>query len=74
MTHTTKMMTPAIGQVVNVRAESWTIPMTVVDAKSAWGQVRLLVRPLRGTGEAWVELSRCSRIGDNGLQCIEGRE
>ena len=58
MTHTAAKMSIAIGQTVNVRVESWTIPMKVIDAKSAWGNIRVEVEPLNGTGRAWIELSR----------------
>jgi hypothetical protein len=68
MTHTAKMMGAAIGQEVNVRSEGWIIPMLVVDVKSAWGAVRLLVCPLRGSGEAWVDLSRCVRTTETSME------
>ena len=58
MTHTAQKMIVAVGQIVNVRVESWTVPMRVVDAKSAWGNIRVEVEPLNGSGRAWIELSR----------------
>ena len=58
MTHTAAQMHPAIGQIVNVRTDNWIIPMKVIDAKSAWGNIRVEVEPLNGTGRAWIELSR----------------
>ena len=58
MTHTASKMIVAVGQIVNVRVESWTIPMRVVDAKSAWGNIRVEVEPVNGEGRAWIELSR----------------
>jgi len=58
MTHTAAMMHPAIGQTVNVRTDNWTIPMRVIDVKSAWGNIRCEVEPLNGSGRAWIELSR----------------
>jgi hypothetical protein len=57
-THTAAKMAVAIGQTVNVRVESWIIPMKVIDAKSAWGNIRVEVEPLSGEGRAWIELSR----------------
>lgn len=57
-THTANKMIVAIGQTVNVRVEAWTIPMKVIDAKSAWGNIRIEVEPLNGEGRAWIELSR----------------
>ncbi len=58
MKHTANYMIPAVGQTVQVRAESWTIPMRVRDVKSAWGNIRLEVEPIHGSGRAWIELSR----------------
>jgi hypothetical protein len=63
MGHTAKEMIPAVGQVVQIRAEGWVIPMTVKDVMGAWGKIRLLVTPLRGDGEQWVELGRVTRQG-----------
>ena len=58
MAHTAAKMVIAIGQIAQVRVESWTIPMRVVDAKSAWGNIRIEVEPINGEGRAWIELSR----------------
>ena len=58
MSHTAAKMAVAIGQIVNVRVEAFTIPMTVKDVKSSYGNIRLEVEPLSGTGRAWIELSR----------------
>jgi hypothetical protein len=58
MIHTAAKMYPAIGQVVQVRVEAWTIPMKVIDAKSAYGNIRVEVEPMNGQGRAWIELSR----------------
>ena len=66
MNRTARQMIPAIGQVVVVRMESFGVDMLVKDVKQAWGQTRLLVSPINGTGEAWVDCSRCSRGYDAG--------
>ena len=58
MAHTANKMIVAVGQIVNVRVESWTVPMRVRDAKSAWGNVRVEVEPVHGEGRAWIEMSR----------------
>lgn len=58
---TVNQLHPTIGQVVVVRMESFGIDMLVKDVKQSYGQIRLLVAPLNGTGEAWVDISRCSR-------------
>lgn len=34
------------------------IPVEVVDSKSAYGHIRVLVRPIGGIGEQWVSISR----------------
>lgn len=41
---------------INVDAE-FTIPVRVLDAKTAWG-TRYLVTPVNGTGEQWVTEAR----------------
>ena len=58
--HTVKYMTPAIGKHVDVACGIGNIAFTaiVMDVKSSWGNIRLLVRPLSGQGESWIELSR----------------
>jgi hypothetical protein len=58
--YTVTEMLPAVGALVQLRAgsggELW-IDCTVVDVKNSWGKNRLLVRPLAGDGQVWVELS-----------------
>ena len=66
MVHTTLQMVPGIGHVVGVRVEGWSIPMQVKDVKSVWGKVRLLVEPVQGKGEAWIELTRLVKIEEGG--------
>lgn len=58
--HTARNMAPAIGQRVDVACGIGNIAFTAVvqDVKSSWGNIRLLVRPLNGQGESWIELSR----------------
>jgi hypothetical protein len=51
-------MIPAIGARVSVRFESLQIEATIKNVKNAWGQPRLLIAPVSGTGEQWVELGR----------------
>jgi len=57
-TLTVNTMRPSIGQTVLVRFESIAVKCTVTDAKSAYGRIRLEVRPVSGTGSQWVELDR----------------
>lgn len=58
MTATCKTMLPAIGANVSVRFESITVDCVVRDVKNSWGQPRLLVVPVSGSGNQWVELPR----------------
>lgn len=60
---TAKEMTPAIGATVEISTGvgEMTVTARVLDAKTSWNQVRLLVAPLAGTGTAWIELSRLRR-------------
>ena len=62
MNRTCSQMSIAIGQVVEVRMETFTVDSIVVDVKQAYGNVRLLVHPVQGQGEAWVDVNRCSRV------------
>lgn len=55
---TAKEMAVAIGHVVMIRYENINVECKVVDVKSAYGAVRLLVQPVAGMGQQWVELSR----------------
>ena len=45
MTHTAAKMAVAIGQTVNVRVESFTIQMKVLDVKSAWIELSRIAIP-----------------------------
>jgi hypothetical protein len=55
---TVRELSPAMGETVHVRLESFTVPCIVLDVKNAWGNVRLLVKPVLGLGEQWIELGR----------------
>ncbi len=56
--HTAKQLSPAIGTTVTVRFESLQIQCLVMDAKNAYGNVRLLIVPVAGQGEQWVDITR----------------
>lgn len=58
MTMTATEMIPAVGEPVRVRFEDLWIDATVVDVKNVWGKARLLIRPVAGQGQQWVELGR----------------
>ena len=54
---TAKQMMNAIGQHVELRHGSLHVACKVLDVKTAWGTPRLLVEPLSGSGNQWVDLS-----------------
>ena len=54
-------MVPAVGTVVMVSFESVNVACSVVDVKESWGRPRLLVAPMKGNGQQWVEMGRISR-------------
>jgi hypothetical protein len=56
--NTVNDLVPAIGARVLVRFESLTVACTVRNAKNTWNKVRLLVSPVAGEGEQWIELGR----------------
>jgi len=56
--NTVRDLVPAVGAKVTVRFEKLAIVCTVLDAKNSYGQVRLLVEPVAGAGEQWIELGR----------------
>lgn len=62
--YTALEMSPAVGALVQLRAgsagELW-IDCEVLDVKCSWGRNRLLVRPVAGDGQVWVELSSVRR-------------
>ena len=43
---------------LNRNVESSRIPVDILDAREVWGAVHLLVVPIGGEGEAWVQLQR----------------
>ena len=47
-----------IGKSGVLRCEYLSIDITVADAKRSYGRTLLLVRPVAGTGEQWVDESR----------------
>ncbi len=55
---TTREMLPAIGQELLVTCESLQVRCRVLDVKTSYGRPRLLITPIAGRGEQWVEMSR----------------
>jgi len=56
--NTVQQLLPAIGEQITIRMQDLYVACLVLDAKNSYGQVRLLVRPVAGDGQQWVELSR----------------
>lgn len=56
--HTVKQMQVAIGASVMVKCSEIWVACLVMDVKERWGHIRLLVRPVAGEGEMWVETAR----------------
>ena len=75
MAHTATQMLPAIGQTVRAQFEDLTIDVRVSDVKSSYGRVRLLVSPVSGTGQQWIEVSRLRRndVPNNNASQLESR-
>lgn len=67
---THRSMDPTIGETVGVSFDQLVINCIVVDAKAAWGRVRLLVKPVCGRGEIWVEMGRVSNCVDNAAKSL----
>jgi hypothetical protein len=53
-----------IGKTGVLRCEYLSVDVTIVDAKRSYGRTLLLVRPVAGSGEQWVEEGRVSGLGD----------
>lgn len=51
-----------IGKTGALRCEYLSVDVNVADAKRSYGRTLLLVRPISGTGEQWVEVSRINWI------------
>ncbi len=51
-------MARVIGEKCTVRCEGFAIGMKVIDVKQAYGRLRVLVEPLNGTGQQWVDTDR----------------
>jgi len=70
---TVRELSPAVGSVVLVRLETLSAWCRVLDAKSSYGKPRLLVTPVNGCGEAWVELHRIAEVRPPATPALEVR-
>jgi hypothetical protein len=55
---TANEMIPSVGQAVLVNFDQINIACIIRDVKTSYGRVRLLVEPISGVGQQWVEISR----------------
>lgn len=55
-------MLPAVGQLVAVRCDLGAVTCKVLDVKNSYGRNRLLVVPVAGSGQVWVDISRVSKL------------
>ena len=53
-----------IGKTGMLRCEYLSVKVEIVDAKRSYGRTLLLVRPVSGDGEQWVEESRVKDISE----------
>jgi hypothetical protein len=51
-------LTPLVGRIGTLRERSWRLAFAVrvLDTKTAYGADRVLVTPVAGSGEAWVNV------------------
>ena len=57
-----------LGKTGLLRCEYLSVDVTVADAKRSYGRTLLLVRPVSGNGEQWVEENRVTGISEGGRQ------
>ena len=62
-----------IGKSGALRCEYLCVDVTVADAKRSYGRTLLLVRPVAGTGEQWVEEGRVRWPEDEGERLRHSR-
>lgn len=55
---TCNQMLPSVGQTVTAKFEDLSVSCTVLDVKSSYGRVRMLVSPVSGSGSQWVDAGR----------------
>lgn len=64
MSLSTMELARLIGRTGHLRVQEHNgtihVPVTVTDARQAWGNVRVQVRPRGGLGQCWVGMDRVS--------------
>lgn len=51
-----------IGQTATLRTADFTVAVTVINVKTAYGNVRFLVTPVAGAGQTWADESRVTFV------------
>ena len=57
-TPTAQQMAGLVGSTAKVEVSGFSVPMEIHDVKIAYGNIRLLVSPQGGEGEAWIDAGR----------------
>ena len=52
-----------IGKVGTIESDRLTIPVRIMDGRTAYGRQDVLVTPLEGSGERWVDAARVTLEG-----------
>ena len=62
MTETAASMIVLVGTQQLIRFEDVSVFCNILDSKSGWGNLRICVSPVNGTGSQWVDASRISTV------------
>ena len=55
---TAAKMATLINRTGQLHDYAWSIAVTILDAKTAYGSIRLCVQPIGGHGQKWVSMER----------------
>jgi hypothetical protein len=58
MSETAASMIVLVGRSAMVRFEKVSVQCNIIDSRYQWGRTDLLVEPVGGDGQQWVEKSR----------------
>jgi hypothetical protein len=62
MSETAASMIVLVGRTTQVRFEKISVLCNVIDSRSQWGRTDILVEPVGGSGQQWVERSRAVEV------------
>lgn len=60
--YTGRELSLPIGCNVTINLDGLSVDCIVLDTKASWGQFRLLVKPVAGDGEKWIDAGRLLRV------------